>query len=217
MSTETTAADAGQTTTQADATTTTATTTADAGQTTTHAEAQTTESASQQTTEQATTTATEQEKAAEKPVTYELTVPADAPFLDASDIAVVTELATAKGWTNEQAQAALVELGASLTAQRTAMREELDAHPEIGGTHFPAAQAQATRALDRFLPASTPEGAAFRAAMDKSGYGNYPPLVLMLARIGKAMGEDTPLATGAAGHSVAKRSLEERMFGDAAT
>jgi hypothetical protein len=52
--------------------------------------------------------------------------------------------------------------------------------------------------LDRFLPATLPEGQTLRSQLNKSGYSNYAPLVLLLARIGKAMSEDKALNTEAA-------------------
>jgi len=110
-------------------------------------------------------------------------------------------MAKAKGWTNEQAQAALTEMSTAIGEQHTRFRTELNAHPEVGGAALEQAQLNATRALDRFLPASTPEGAQLRTAITKSGYGNFAPLVVLLSRIGKAMGEDRSLATDRAAGS----------------
>jgi hypothetical protein len=131
------------------------------------------------------------------PATYELTLPEGGP-LEQSDVDAFVATAKAKQWTNEQAQAALTEYAEGLTAQSGQFLTELQAHPEIGGTHLEQAQQHARRTLDKFLPATTLEGQALRTAMNKSGYGNYAPLVLLLARIGKAMGEDTPVAPSTA-------------------
>ena len=125
-------------------------------------------------------------------------------------------MAKAKGWTNEQAQSALTEYGESLSAQSVAFRTQLEAHSEIGGTNLEAAQIQANRALDRFLPADSAEGKTFRSQMAKTGYGNWTPVVLLLARIGKAMGEDTPVGGLRAGDGGAKKSHAEVLFGGAA-
>jgi hypothetical protein len=113
--------------------------------------------------------------------------------VDASDIETVTGMAKERGWSHEQAQTALNELNANLLAQSQAFRVTLDAHPEIGGTKFAAAQERATRVLDKFLPSTSPEGIEFRLALNKSGYGNYAPLMLLMSRIGAAMGEDRPI------------------------
>lgn len=147
------------------------------------------------------------------PETYELAVPENSG-LDDSDVAAVTEMARAKGLTNEQAQAVVNELGDGLVAQRARFRTVLDAHPEVGGDQFAAAQENAQRALDRFLPADTPDGKALRAVMDKSGYGNYAPLMVLLARIGKSMGEDATLGTHAGGPGAQPKTLAQRIFPD---
>ena len=146
------------------------------------------------------------------PASYTLTVPTGGP-LDQADVEAIRAMATAKQWTNEEAQAALTEMSDELTAQSTRFRTQLDADPEIGGTQLEQAQVHATRALDRFLPSTTEEGAAFRMAMAKSGYGNYAPFVKLLARIGKAMSEDAPVIGGPPGG--ARRSAADVLFGDA--
>jgi hypothetical protein len=149
------------------------------------------------------------------PERYELRLPDRTP-LDQSDLESVAAIARAKGWTNEQAQAALEEMGTSLAEQTTRFRHELDADPEVGGAHLEQAQVWAKRALDRFLPEGSPQGQRFRMAMNKSGYGNFLPLVTLLARIGKAMSEDQPGAGSMARvFSNPQRSQAERLFGDA--
>lgn len=146
------------------------------------------------------------------PVKYELAKPEHA-VIDDSDLAAVTAIAKEKGWTNEQAQAAVNELNDSLVKQSQAFKADLDAHPEIGGTKFQAAQEHAMRALDRFLPSTSLEGAAFRTAMNKSGYGNYAPLMLLLSRIGKAMAEDKPFGASVAAQAPAVARLsDEEVF-----
>jgi hypothetical protein len=145
------------------------------------------------------------------PETYELTLPAHGA-VDASDLDTVVEMAKAKGWSNEQAQAALSDLNESLTAQKQAFRTELEQHPEIGGAHLTRATERAVRALDRFLPASSPEGAQLRAVMTKTGYGDYAPLVLLLSRIGNAMAEDRPNLGRSTPPASDRRPTEDVMF-----
>lgn len=150
------------------------------------------------------------------PARYELTLP-ERSVLDQADVDRVTALAKEKQWSNEQAQAALDEMAEGLSTQHTTLRRELEADGEVGGAHLERAQLLATRVLDRFLPASHPLGQRFRLDLNKSGHGNYLPLVTLLARIGKAMSEDQPGA-GAQGRVFTQtvRSQAERLFGDAA-
>jgi len=160
-----------------------------------------------------TTGATPQTVVAVAPQTYTLTLPQNG-VVDDADVATVTEMATARGWTNEQAQAALTELNASLVSQAATFRAELDTDPEIGGTKFAAAQESALRVLDKFLPVTLPEGAAFRQALNKSGYGNYMPLMKLLSRIGKAMSEDKPMpGSPSSGVPEERISTAEALYG----
>jgi hypothetical protein len=127
------------------------------------------------------------------PEKYELAIPENSG-LDQADLDAVAEQARAKGWTNDQAQAAINEASAQLVAQREAYASELVAHPELGGANLEATRANAHRFLDRFLPVTTPEGQALRAAMTKNGMGDWVPFLALAARAGKAMGEDTLLS-----------------------
>ena len=148
------------------------------------------------------------------PVQYELRLPEQGP-LDQSDVDLVIAKAKALGWSNDDAQGVLTEMAQSLTEQAAKFRTELDADPEVGGTKLAHAQVAALRVLDRFLPASEPQGARFRSVMNKSGYGNFLPIVTLLARIGQAMGEDQPGAASSRAFQAQPRSAAERLFGDA--
>lgn len=145
------------------------------------------------------------------PDKYELTLPSESA-LDQTDIDALATLAKTKGWTNEQAQAALTEMHSHASEQASRFLSTLQAHSEVGGAQLELAQANAVRALDRFLPSSTPEGQELRAALNKSGYGNYAPLVVLLSRIGKAMGEDRPIGTPSSTSTV-PRSHAEVLYG----
>jgi len=103
-------------------------------------------------------------------------------------------------------------MSSSLAAQHVQFRTQLEAHPEIGGAHLEAAQQNAVRALDRFLPATSPEGQQLRTAMNKSGYGDYAPLVVLLSRIGKAMAEDRPIGGGGGAGGVDPRPTADVLF-----
>lgn len=146
------------------------------------------------------------------PDKYELALPQGSP-LDQSDIDALATLAKAKGWSQEQAQAALAEQHQYAIDTAARHLSTLQAHPEVGGAHLEAAQAAATRFLDRFLPANTSEGAELRAALNKSGYGNYTPLVVLFARAGKAMGEDRPISTATHTTPSDQRSAAEVLYG----
>lgn len=145
------------------------------------------------------------------PEQYELTLPDGGP-LEASDLEAFAALARAKGWTNEEAQTALAEHAHALTAQSERFLTELKSHAEVGGDHLAVAQQQANTVLDRFLPAESPEGQVLRSGLHKSGYGNWTPLVLLLARIGKAMAEDRPLSGGGAAPPKDKKSTSDVLF-----
>ena len=151
--------------------------------------------------------------AAAAPAKYELTLP-EGGRLDQSDLDEFVAMAKDKGLTSEQAQAVLTEHAQALAAQADRFLTETKSHPEIGGAHLEAAQKLANAALERFLPATAPEGQAFRSFLTKTGYGNSPAVVLLLSRIGKAMAEDQPIAAGAGARSQ-RRSHAEVLFGDA--
>jgi hypothetical protein len=133
--------------------------------------------------------------AAGPPEKYTLTLPDGGP-LDAEDLPEFEAAARAAGLTNEQAQAALATRAGELTAQSERFLTATKAHAEIGGANLEAAQQRARAVLDKYLPADSAEGKELRSAMDKTGYGNWAPLVLVLSRIGKAMAEDKPVTPG---------------------
>ena len=146
------------------------------------------------------------------PERYELRLP-EQTLLDQSDIEAIAALAKAQKWTNEQAQAALDAMHTGLAQQTARLRAELDAHPEVGGANLEQAQVQANRFMERFLPERDLLD-RLRRDMNKSGHGNYLPLVVLFARAGKAMSEDQP------GHGIgrptdgARRSDADVLFGD---
>lgn len=141
-----------------------------------------------------------------------LALPAESP-LDQADITSLAAIAKAKGWSQEQASAALTEMHQHAVDTAARFLSTLTAHPEVGGAHLEASQLAATQVLDRFLPANTTEGAELRAALNKSGYGNYAPLVVLLARVGKAMGEDRPIGTRTSTAPSTNRSAADVLYG----
>jgi hypothetical protein len=127
------------------------------------------------------------------PERYELAL-AQGSVLDAGDIAEVSRIARDQQLTQDEAVMALRSYESALVEQSTKFRAELEADPTIGGAQLVHTQRDAQRALDTFSPASTPEGAALRQFLNKSGLTNSVHLVRLLAAAGRAMGEDRPIA-----------------------
>ena len=148
------------------------------------------------------------------PTVYALTVPEGGP-LDAADLDSIAVQARAKGWTNDEAQAAATEYSDALKAQSTRFLTDTQAHTEVGGERLAASQEAARTVLDKFLPADSPEGQALRSGFNKTGYGNWAPLVLLLSRIGKAMAEDKPLSADVS-HAAKPRDAASVLYGDSA-
>lgn len=149
------------------------------------------------------------------PDKYSLTKP-EGDFIDDADITALEQIAKSNKWTNEEAQAELQAEAEVRKQRRDAFLEAAKKHPEIGGDKLAEAQANATAAMDRFLPADDPDGKVLRTELTKNGFGNWPPLVKLLARIGAAMKEDAgPLVGKGAGGGNEKRSHADVLFGDA--
>lgn len=146
------------------------------------------------------------------PAKYELSIPAGG-HVDQADVDAIATIARAKDWTNDEAQAVLAEHAREMASQTERFLTGAKAHAEIGGAHFETAQTHTRAVLDKFLPAGTPEGDALRAGLNKTGYGNWTPLVVLLSRIGKAMAEDTPLARSAAGSQQANKTVADVLYG----
>jgi len=149
-------------------------------------------------------------KAGEKkaPDKYALTIP-EKSTIDDSDVKVIEQVARENDWTNEEAQAALDRHNVTLIEQSARFLEETKADTTYGGDNLAATQARAKALLDRVRPASTPQGKALRALLDKSGYGNHLQVVSLLADLGKMMEEDSPAAGGQSG---AAKTVEEKLY-----
>lgn len=134
--------------------------------------------------------------AAAAPVEYKLALPAET-LLDAEDVREVTELATKHKIAPEAAQAILERDHAVLKqftaaqqanweAQAAAHETALAADTEYGGANLAATKAAAQRALQKFDVNGELTNAAKLGKLE-----SFPPLVKLLARIGKMIGEDT--------------------------
>jgi hypothetical protein len=130
------------------------------------------------------------------PESYALSL-SQGSVLDQADVADVVALAKQQQFTQEEAQAALAAYEQQLLEQGTKFRTELEADAELGGAHLATTQRDVKRALDTLVPETTAEGKAVRAFLHKSGLGNQVHLLRVLARAGKAMGEDRPVAAPA--------------------
>lgn len=122
-----------------------------------------------------------------------------------------------RGFSNEVAQA-VVELAAQQeAAQMAALSErhgklvedwkrQAQVDPEIGGARFHETVELAKRALKRFAPPELLE------SLEKTGYGNYVPLLKTFARVGQAEREDK-FVTAQSQAGPQGRSLEEVFYG----
>lgn len=153
-----------------------------------------------------------QAQAEPPPERYELRLP-EQTLLDQSDLEATAALAKAEKWTNEQAQAALDAMHTGIVQQTARLRAELDAHPEVGGANLEHAQLMANRFMERYLPERELLD-RLRRDMNKSGHGNYLPLVVLFARAGKAMSEDQPGQGIGRAPQGPRRSDSDVLFGD---
>lgn len=127
------------------------------------------------------------------PATYALVVsPESETWLDATDVKTLEGQAKTLGWSNEQAQRALEMTAQQRQADSRTFRASIEADPVYGGDHLAETQQHANLVLDRLRPAGTPDGDALRHLLTKTGYGNHPQVVGLLADLGKLMAEDQP-------------------------
>jgi hypothetical protein len=128
------------------------------------------------------------------PAKYELAKPAGSEyFLDDAALTQFETKARAKGWTNEQAQAALDEGAGEAMTLSSAWKAETEADPVWGGEKLGETQRLANLALDKVAPKGDPIGDRFRALMLKGAAFNELSVVATLAKLGKLMAEDTPI------------------------
>jgi hypothetical protein len=144
------------------------------------------------------------------PAKYTLTLP-DGGRIDAHDLATIETLARAQGWSNEDAQARVNEHAAAIEAQTAQFLVDTTADTVYGGAQLDATLKHATAALDHFRPKGTPRGDAFRALLDKSGYGNHLEVVSLLADLGRLMAEDG--TAGGSGGSGETRDAATLIYG----
>lgn len=138
------------------------------------------------------------------PEKYDLKLPEDTLF-DPAALEGIGAFARDLGLTQEEAQK-LVERDNALlgeftkhidTVRQTAWADQVkqwadtvQADPELGGANFQQTKFYADKFMRTF---ATP---AFREAVEKTGFGNHPELVRVIAKAGRMLGEDQPPTSG---------------------
>jgi len=159
-------------------------------------------------------------KAPEKPAVpekYELKLP-DEAVIDAKAFESISALAKELGLSNEQAQRIVAHndaIARSVLEARVAAHEEqivkwmddVKADKEIGGANFDKSVEDAKRLVNKFGDDD------LKQALVSSGYGNFPPLVRMLAKIGSRMSEDAYRSGAPAQTQKREVSLAEAFYG----
>lgn len=150
------------------------------------------------------------------PATYDLKLPDGSP-LDPSRVERIVSLAKERGLSNEAAQellngehegvSAFMEHQQAMMAKKDeAWIEELKSDPDFGRDKFDENLELAKRALDHFGDAE------LKQELNKTRLGNYPRLVKMFNRIGRAMASDKLILPSSSGSE--KKSLEDRLYPD---
>jgi hypothetical protein len=145
------------------------------------------------------------------PDTYELKVP-EGGRISPDDVKLVEQIARERGLSNDEAQAVLDDHDEQLELQSGAFLEATKADKEIGGDKLDETLTLAKSALDKIRPKGTPRGDAFRALLNRTGYGNHPEIIAFMAEIGRKMQEDRP-GTGSGGGGKAEKSTAEVLYG----
>jgi hypothetical protein len=159
------------------------------------------------------------------PETYELTPPEGFEKLDPDALAIATPVFKELGLNNEQANKLMPVAGefakkiiaerdqqflGQILEQRKGWLESAKADEEIGGAKWDESLQSSARALDRL---GFPKGSPLRVSLDESGYGNNPELIRLMARVGKAIGEDSDFVRSDANASVRPKSDAELFYG----
>ena len=159
------------------------------------------------------------------PETYELAAPEGFEKLDDDAVAAATPVFKELGLSNEQANKLMPVAGefakkiiaerdqqflGQILQQRKGWLEEAKADKEIGGTNWDTSLQSAARVLDQL---GFPKGSPLRVSLDESGYGNNPELIRLMARVGKAIGEDSDFVRSDANAAVKPKSDAELFYG----
>lgn len=93
------------------------------------------------------------------------------------------------------------------TAQIKQWQDEILKDPEIGGSHWKAAVADSRKALNAF-----DTDGKLRTLLKQMHADYHPDVVRVIARVGRAMGEDRFIGSHGASSGKDNRPLEERMW-----
>lgn len=148
------------------------------------------------------------------PEKYELKVPEGALLLE-TDIKTLEQMARKAGMTNDEAQAALDEQLAIVTAQSEAFKAAAIADADYGGEKLSESQRLANSVIERFRPAGHARRDGFLAFINRAGASNHPEVLGFLADIGRAMSEDSGIVgKPSGGGGAARKSDADVLFGD---
>lgn len=150
------------------------------------------------------------------PEKYELKLP-EGSQLGTSAIEKISAYAKQNGLSNKEAQSLLDEQSNAVKSfseqQRTQhetlvenWRKEVEADTEIGGENFKQNVELASRVVKKFGDEQLIKD------LNETGYGNYPPLVKLLHRIGKAMAPDQLVVPSGNPPPGQGKSRAERMY-----
>lgn len=149
------------------------------------------------------------------PEKYELALP-EGSLLEAKALEDIASFAKERGFSQNQAQALVERLSADRAAHVESLKaelaerdkawvSELQSDKEFGGEKYKDTVQRAHEAMKRF------GDEALMDELDATRLGNYPKLVKMLARIGKAMENDRIVVPGAQGNA-SPRSDADVLF-----
>lgn len=157
-----------------------------------------------------------QEQPAQKtgaPEKYALTIPEDAAlYLDEADVATFEAAGRKYGWTNDEAQAAMVDHAASVADIARRFHAETAADPTYGGKQLVETQRLAKAAIDLIRPTGHARRDGFLRFLRKAGAENNLEVVSFLADLGRRAGEDTPVG----GRDRGDRKQEQPLLARAA-
>ncbi|HLB68745.1 MAG TPA: hypothetical protein VJN63_09850 [Thermoplasmata archaeon] len=149
------------------------------------------------------------------PAVYALKIP-DGSLLAQADIDSISAWAKERGYTNEEAQEivgrehetslrVIESLKTQHEREQQAWVDSVKADPELGGDKLSTTRDLAGKVLRRFGSDKLAED------VKRTGLGNYPEFVRLLARIGRAISEDT-LATGSIPAPGGRKSDAEAFY-----
>lgn len=153
---------------------------------------------------------------------YTLSLPQDS-VLDASAVDRLTAFAKGQGldpkaaqsaleYANAETLAALERQKADYTAKVTGWETSVKADTELGGANYNRTLARTQAVLDRFAkPGSHKYADEFRAALNSSGFGNYPAFVWLIDQIGASMENDSTKHAPSGGQT-SQVPLADRLF-----